>query len=94
LVQGPARVARALAEAQALRQGEILVCVATDPNWTPLFAVAAGLVTEAGGSLSHAAVVAREYRLPAVVGTHTATGLIRTGQMIELDGLNGLIRLL
>jgi pyruvate,water dikinase len=68
--------------------------VATDPNWTPFFAIAAGLVTEAGGSLSHAAVIAREYRLPAVLGTHTATRMIQTGQMIEIDGLNGLIRLL
>lgn len=94
VVQGPARVARTLAEAQELRQGEILVCVATDPNWTPFFAIAAGLVTEAGGSLSHAAVIAREYRLPAVLGTHTATRTIQTGQLIEIDGLNGLIRLL
>jgi pyruvate,water dikinase len=92
LVRGPARVVRTLDEAQALRQGEILVCVATDPNWTPLFAVAAALVTDAGGSLSHAAVVAREYRLPAVVGTHTATRLIRTGQIIEVDGLNGVVQ--
>ena len=84
----------ALAEAQELRQGEILVCVATDPNWTPLFAIAAGLVTEAGGSLSHAAVVAREYRLPAVLGTHIATRMIHTGQLIEVNGLHGLIRLL
>jgi pyruvate,water dikinase len=91
-VQGPARVARSLAEAQALRQGEILVCVATDPNWTPLFALAGGLVTEAGGSLCHAAVIAREYRLPAVVGTHTATRVIKTGQLIEVDGLTGLVR--
>jgi pyruvate,water dikinase len=94
VVQGPARVARTLAEAQDLRQGEILVCVATDPNWTPFFAIAAGLVTEAGGSLSHAAVIAREYRLPAVLGTHTATRMIHPGQLIEVDGLNGLIRLL
>jgi pyruvate,water dikinase len=94
LVQGPARVVRTLAEAQALRQGEILVCAATDPNWTPLFAIAGALVTDAGGSLSHAAVIAREYRLPAVVGTHTATRMIRTGQIVEVDGLNGVIRLL
>ena len=77
-----------------LRRGEILVCVSTDPNWTPLFGLAAALVTDASGSLCHAAVVAREYRLPAVVGTHTATHVIKSGQIVEVDGVQGLIRLL
>jgi pyruvate,water dikinase len=93
VVQGPARVAHTLDEALALRRSEILVCPSTDPNWTPLFAVAAALVTDVGGSLCHAAVVAREYRLPAVVGTHTATREIATGQLVEVDGANGIVRL-
>ena len=85
---------RSLAEAQALRQGEVLVCPATDPNWTPLFGLAAALITDTGGSLSHAAVVAREYGLPAVVGTQTATRRIVNGQVIEVDGRQGIVRLL
>jgi pyruvate,water dikinase len=93
VVRGPARVVTSLDEALALRPGEILVCPSTDPNWTPLFALAAGLVTDQGGSLCHAAVVAREYRLPAVVGAHTATRQIASGQIIELDGLHGIVRL-
>jgi signal transduction protein with GAF and PtsI domain len=63
------------------------------PNWTPLFSVAAGLVTEVGGSLCHAAVVARECRLPTVVGTHTATRSIGAGQIVEVDGREGVVRL-
>jgi rifampicin phosphotransferase len=91
VVRGPARVAHTLAEALALRPGEILVCPTTDPRWTPLFALAAALVTDHGGSLAHAAVVAREYRLPAVVGTHTATQQLRSGQRIEVDGERGIV---
>jgi phosphohistidine swiveling domain-containing protein len=94
VVRGVARVVRSIDEAQSIRRGEILVCIATEPNWTPLFGVAAALVTDIGGSLSHAAVVAREYRLPAVVGTRIATQTIHSGQLIEVDGEHGLVRLL
>ncbi len=94
LVRGPARVVKTLDEALSLKVGEILVCPATDPTWTPLFGIAAALVTETGGSLSHAAVVAREYRLPAVVGTYFATVQIHPGQMIEVDGERGIVTLL
>lgn len=93
IVCGPARVVATLEEALVLQQGEILVCPATDPRWTPLFALAAGLVTDRGGSLAHAAVLAREYSLPAVVGTHTATQRITSGQVIEIDGTQGVVRL-
>jgi rifampicin phosphotransferase len=92
VVRGPARVVSSLAEALALQPGEILVCPSTDPRWTPLFALAAALVTDHGGSLAHAAVVAREYRLPAVVGTYAATQQIQTGQPLEVDGLRGVVR--
>lgn len=94
VIRGSARVVFTLAEAQTLRSGEILVTVTADPNWTPLFSLASALVTDAGGSLSHGAVIAREYNLPAVVGTQTATRTIKTGQLIEVDGINGLVRLL
>jgi pyruvate,water dikinase len=94
VARGSVRVVRTLAEAAELQKGEILVCVTTDPTWTPLFGVAAALVTDVGGSLCHAAVVAREYRLPAVVGTHTATRTLRTGQWVEVDGGRGIVRLI
>jgi phosphohistidine swiveling domain-containing protein len=94
LVRGVARIARTLDEALALAPGEVLVCPATDPRWTPLFALASALVTDHGGSLAHAAVIAREMRLPAVVGTHRATQQIHTGQLLEVDGRSGIVRLL
>lgn len=90
---GPARVARTLAEAQALLPGEILVAVTTMPPWTPLFGVAAAVVTETGGPLSHCAIVAREYGIPAVVGAYGATSAIATGQEITVDGGSGVVTL-
>ena len=77
-----------------LEDGEILVCLFTSPNWTPAFAQIAGCVSDSGGSLSHTAIVAREYGVPAVVGTGVATRLIRSGDLIELDGDNGMVRIL
>ncbi len=65
----------------------------TAPPWTPLFATAAAVVTDTGGILSHCAVVAREYRIPAVVGTGTATSLIQDGQILEVDGDEGIVRI-
>jgi pyruvate,water dikinase len=94
LVRGPARVIATLAEADKLHQGDVLVTRATAPAWTPLFATAAAIVTDAGGILSHCAVVAREYRLPAVVGTEVATARIQDGQMLEVDGAAGVVRIL
>jgi pyruvate,water dikinase len=90
---GPARVARTLEEARDLLPGEILVTVTTMPPWTPLFGVAAAVVTESGGPLSHCAIVAREYGIPAVVGAFGATSAIVTGQQITVDGGNGLVKL-
>ncbi|MCH8236446.1 MAG: hypothetical protein IIC29_10030, partial [Chloroflexi bacterium] len=66
----------------------------TSPPWTPLFATAGGIVTDTGGSLSHCAIVAREYGIPAVVGTGMATALIADGQTIEIDGDTGEVRLI
>jgi phosphohistidine swiveling domain-containing protein len=89
---GPARVVRSLAEAQALEPGDVLVAEMTAPPWTPLFGVAAAVVTETGGILSHSAVVAREYGIPAVVGAATATTAIRDGDIVEVDGDAGTVR--
>jgi pyruvate,water dikinase len=85
-------VIRSLAEAGKLQPGDVLVAVATEPPWTPLFATAAAIVTDAGGVLSHSAVVAREYRIPAVVGTGTATITFADGQLLEVDGDAGTVR--
>jgi pyruvate,water dikinase len=94
VARGQARIVRSLAEAHQLRPGEVLVTESTLPPWTPLFAIACAVVTEVGGLLSHAAVIAREYRIPAVVGARVATALIGDGQMIEVDGDQGVVRLL
>lgn len=91
-ITGPARIVRTLAEAGKLRPGDVLVATATLPSWTPYFAIAAAVVTDTGGMLCHAAVVAREYGIPAVVGTRAATALLKDGQLIEVDGDAGLVR--
>jgi pyruvate,water dikinase len=75
--------------AARLTQGEILVAPSTDPGWTPLFLTAGGLVMETGGTMSHGAIVAREYGIPAVVGVAGATEHISTGQIITVDGAAG-----
>ncbi|MCC6382569.1 MAG: hypothetical protein IT304_08660 [Dehalococcoidia bacterium] len=93
-LRGTARVIITIAEAGRLQPGEILVTATTSPPWTPLFAIAGGIVTDTGGALSHCAIVAREYGIPAVVGTGCATAVIRDGQQIEVDGDHGLVRLL
>ena len=93
-VRGIARIVRSIAEAERLAPGEILVAETTAPPWTPLFATAAAVVTDTGGVLSHCAVVAREYGIPAVVGTGTATAMIADGQEIEVDGDAGIVRLI
>lgn len=90
-ITGIARVARTLEDAQALEPGEILVAVTTMPPWTPLFGIASAVVTETGGPLSHCAIVAREYGIPAVVGAAGATRAIQTGQEITVDGSGGLV---
>lgn len=92
VVRGRARVIRSLAEAGRLQAGDVLVTASTEPPWTPLFATAAAIVTDTGGVLSHSAVVAREYRIPAVVGTGCATSTFHDGQWLEVDGGAGTVR--
>ncbi len=77
-----------------LEPGEILVCLSTDPGWTPLFLTAGGLVMEIGGLMTHGSIVAREYGLPAVVGVHQATTQLRTGQRVRVDGNRGRVTVL
>lgn len=92
--RGKAKVVRTLREASKLSRGDILVTETTAPPWTPLFATAAAVVTEVGGVLSHCAVVAREFQIPAVVGAHGATKKIRDGDLLEVDGDAGLVLLI
>jgi pyruvate,water dikinase len=92
-IDGRARVILDLAEAN-LEPGDILVTAYTDPSWTPLFVVVGGLVTEVGGLMTHGAVIAREYGLPAVVGVERATTLIRDGQRIRVHGTDGYVEIL
>ena len=92
-IEGRARVILGLAEAD-LEPGDILVTAFTDPSWTPLFVAIKGLVTEVGGLMTHGAVIAREYGLPAVVGVEHATRLIRDGQRIRVHGTEGYVEIL
>jgi pyruvate, water dikinase len=77
-----------------VRSGEILVCTITSPAWAPIFSKIKATVTDIGGIMSHAAIVSREYGLPAVVGTGTATSTIKTGQRIKVDGSTGVVQIL
>jgi pyruvate,water dikinase len=93
IVRGRARVLAGLHEADRLQNGDILVCRTTAPPWTPLFSIAGGIVTDGGGILSHSAICAREYGIPCVVGTQTATQRIPDGAMLEIDGTKGTVRI-
>jgi pyruvate,water dikinase len=92
-VQGTAKVVRSLLEASKLQKGDIMVCEMTVPTWVPLFATVSAIVADSGGILSHCAIVAREFRLPAVVGTHVGTMVIKDGMTITVDGSKGMVRI-
>jgi phosphohistidine swiveling domain-containing protein len=92
-VTAPARVLHGPEDLDQMRTGDVLVAAITTPAWTPLFVRAAGVVTDVGGPLSHGSIVAREYGIPAVLGTGTATKRIRSGQTITVDGSEGKVYL-
>jgi pyruvate,water dikinase len=94
IVEGPARVVKTVDQVADVRDGEILVCTITSPAWAPIFSKIRAAVTDIGGVMSHAAIVCREYGLPAVVGTGRATSQIRTGQLIRVDGSTGVVTIL
>jgi pyruvate,water dikinase len=94
VVEGIARIVKSVEEISRVQQGDILVCRITNPTWTPIFQKIRGTVSDIGGSMSHAAIVAREYGLPAVVGTGNATSKIKDGQRIRVDGGRGIVTLL
>jgi pyruvate,water dikinase len=91
--QGTVKVVRTLVEASKLQQGDIMVCEMTVPTWVPLFATVRAVVADSGGILSHCAIVAREFGLPAVVGTHVGTAILRDGMTVTVDGGRGLVRI-
>ncbi len=93
VINGRARVILNMEDAE-LENGDILVTSFTDPSWTPLFVSIKGLVTEIGGLMTHGAVIAREYGLPAVVGVENATKLIKDGQRIRVHGTEGYVEIL
>lgn len=94
VVEGTARVVKSVAEIGRLQQGDILVCQVTNPTWAPIFQKISAAVSDIGGSMSHMAIVAREYGLPAVVGTGKATTRIKDGQRLRVDGGRGLVTIL
>ena len=80
---------RSLEEAGDLEDGEVMVCEMTLPPWVPMFAIAGAVVADVGGVMSHCAIVAREFDIPAVVGSVSGTSRIETGQVVTVDGTNG-----
>ena len=93
-VTAPASVIRSIDDFEQMKPGTILVCTTTTPAWTPLFSQATGLVTDIGGALAHGSIVAREYGIPAVMGTGVATERIQSGMMIVVDGDAGTVTLI
>jgi len=93
VVEGPARVLKLLGEIKDLKPGEILVCPCTNPSWAPVFGKIKAAVTDIGGLTCHAAIVCREYGVPSVTGTGVATSVIKTGDMIRVDGDTGVVNI-
>jgi pyruvate,water dikinase len=89
-----ARVIVAASQLGEVKEGEILVCPITAPSWGPVFGKIRGAVSDIGGIMSHAAIVSREYGMPAVVGTGRATKLIKTGDRVRVDGDSGVVTVL
>ena len=92
VAEGPVRIVHDVADFGRLQPGDVLVCPYTDPTWTPLFGLAAAVVADTGGPLSHAAIVAREYGIPAVLGTEAGTTALKDGERVVVDGAAGTVR--
>ncbi|WP_312636319.1 PEP/pyruvate-binding domain-containing protein [Oscillibacter sp.] len=93
ICQGKVKKILTLQEFDKMQQGDILVCRYTDPSWTPLFILASAVISDTGGPLSHSAIVAREYNIPAVLGCGNATELLNDGQEVVVDGEKGVVRI-
>ena len=77
-----------------LKEGDIMVCISTNPSWTPLFGIVSGIISETGGTLSHTAVVAREYNIPTILEVENSTELISDNDLIEVDADKGIITII
>jgi pyruvate,water dikinase len=93
-VEGTARVITTVGDLHLVLPGEILVCGGTTTEWTPAFGIILACVCDTGGSLTHAAIVSREYGIPCVVGTAIATQVVKTGDRIRVDGRAGTVQVL
>ncbi|HJN93664.1 MAG TPA: PEP-utilizing enzyme, partial [Dehalococcoidia bacterium] len=93
-ITGTAKVVLSLDESDKLEPGDIMVCPMTMPPWTPLFGIVGAVVADAGGVLSHCAIVAREYGIPCVAGTRTGTQAIKDGMTIRVDGTAGTVEII
>jgi pyruvate,water dikinase len=91
---GPVRIVRGLDDFDRLEPGDVLVAPITAPAWTPLFAFAAAVVTDGGSPFAHASVIAREFGIPAVVGTANATSVLRDGDLVVVDGAAGIVTMM
>ena len=91
VAEGPARVLKLMEDVVKLQPGEIMVAPCTNPSWAPVFTKIKAAVTDIGGLTSHAAIVSREYGLPSVTGTGIATAVIKTGDIIKVDGSTGVV---
>jgi len=94
VAEGKARIVRKVGELNRLKVGEIMVSPVTSPMWSPAFGVAKGIITDIGGMMSHTAIVCREYGIPAVIGTGVATDAISTGDLVRVDGNEGIVKIL
>ncbi len=94
VVEGPARIVRSVHELESVQPGDVLICPATSPAWSPVFSRVSATVSDVGGVMSHTAIICREYGLPAVVGTGNAVSRVKEGQTVRVDGDTGVVTLL
>ncbi len=90
-ITGVAKIIKSFEDSYKLEQGDIMICISTNPSWTPLFGIVSGIICENGGTLSHTAIVAREYEIPTVLDVNNATNIIKDNDLIEINGDTGVI---
>ena len=91
---GPAKIIKSFEDSAKLKEGDIMVCISTNPSWTPLFGIVSAIISETGGTLSHTAVVAREYNIPTILEVENSTELISDNDLIEVDADKGIITII
>jgi len=91
---GSAKIIKSFEDSAKLKEGDIMVCISTNPSWTPLFGIVSAIISETGGTLSHTAVVAREYNIPTILEVENSTDLISDNDLIEVDADKGIITII